>query len=86
VEKFIFYRGVGNFSTPLRVTTSNDAVTLENTSAEPLEHLFLLGLDSGAGNFIPLKRLAPGEQRTLAFARSKDSSPTKNVSEKLGRQ
>src|SRR5689334_7784392 len=40
-EKFIFYRGVGNFGTPLRVTmNTEDAAILENTSKQSLEHLF----------------------------------------------
>ncbi|HEX2853720.1 MAG TPA: hypothetical protein VHO24_10820 [Opitutaceae bacterium] len=33
-EGFIFYRGVGNFALPLRVTASDGAVTIENLGAE----------------------------------------------------
>src|SRR5436309_1136641 len=35
-EQFIFYRGVGNFATPLRVTmNAGSAVTLANTCQAP---------------------------------------------------
>src|SRR5258706_8065368 len=52
-EKFIFYRGVGSFPTPLRVTMNlSNAVTVANTGQEPLVHLFVLGLEDGAGKFI----------------------------------
>ena len=64
-EKFIFYRGAGNFATPLRVTMEADAVTLENTGTEPLQHLFVLGLKDGAGKCISVERLARSEKRTV---------------------
>src|SRR6185436_18732660 len=34
VENFIFYRGIGNFTLPLKITASNDQVTIENLGAE----------------------------------------------------
>jgi hypothetical protein len=59
LEKFIFYRGAGSFQTPLRVTLdSNDVVTVENTGAQPLEHLFLLSIHNGRGAFAALDELA----------------------------
>jgi hypothetical protein len=58
-EKFIFYRGAGSFKTPLRVTiNSNSIVTVENTGAEPLAHLFLLSIHDGQGAFGVLNELA----------------------------
>jgi hypothetical protein len=89
IEKFIFYRGVGNFSTPLRVTTGQgdiaDAiqVSISNTGKEPLEHIFLLGQEKGNGQFISVKRLAQGEQRTIQFELRKQASPTATVSERI---
>jgi len=45
-DKFIFYRGVGSFKTPLRVSVdTNDTVTVENTGPENLSHLFLISID-----------------------------------------
>ena len=45
-EKFIFYRGAGSFKTPLRVSVdTNNTVTVENTGAEKLSHLFLVSIE-----------------------------------------
>jgi hypothetical protein len=82
-EKFIFYRGVGNFTTPLRTTMQENAVTIENTGAEPLNHLFVLGLQDGAGKYIPVERLAPGEKRTIQVDLTNKISPIKQLSEQL---
>jgi hypothetical protein len=59
IEKFIFYRGAGSFTAPLRVTVdSNEVVTVENTGAENLMHLFLLNIHDGVGAFAVLDELA----------------------------
>jgi len=59
LEKFIFYRGAGSFQTPLRVTLdTNSIVTVENTGAQPLAHLFLLNIHDGRGAFAVLDELA----------------------------
>ncbi|SPE62676.1 conserved exported hypothetical protein [Verrucomicrobia bacterium] len=65
-EKFLFYRGVGNFTTPLKVTMNADGrLTLANTGTEPLASLIELTLDHGAGNFICVDQLRPGENQAL---------------------
>jgi hypothetical protein len=84
-EKFIFYRGVGNFATPLRVTMEGNTVTISNTGTEPLENLFVLGLQDSAGKFIPVERLAPGEKRTVQVDLTDKVSPTTQLSEQLCR-
>src|SRR5262249_19136084 len=43
------------------------AVTLNNSGQESLAHLFVLGLQNGAGNFIQVERLSPGEQRNVTL-------------------
>ncbi len=66
-EKFLFYRGVGNFATPLKVTTSADGkVTVENTGKEPLAHLFLLSAHDGNGAWSYLDKLGPGHNKEWA--------------------
>ena len=43
-EKFLFYRGVGMFTAPLRVTTSDSTggtVAIQNTGADALAGIFL---------------------------------------------
>jgi hypothetical protein len=82
-EKFIFYRGVGNFATPLHVTMQNDAITIENTGTESLQHLFVLGLKDGAGKFSQIARLAPGEKRTIQVSLTDYATLTKPLSEQL---
>lgn len=82
-EKFIFYRGVGSFATPLRVTMQGNALTIENTGTEPLEHLFVLGLQNGAGKFIPVAKLAAGEKRIVQVSLTDGMSPTKKLSQQL---
>jgi hypothetical protein len=37
LEKFLFYRGVGNFATPLRLTIDSDEVTGSKSSAPPTQ-------------------------------------------------
>jgi hypothetical protein len=65
-DKFLFYRGVGSFATPLRVTmSSDDSFTLTNTSAEALSDLFVLRLREGQGQFIHLDQLGPSNEQTV---------------------
>jgi hypothetical protein len=45
VEKFIFYRGVGNFKTPMHVTVDTQSrVVIQNTGSEKLSGLFLISI------------------------------------------
>ena len=84
-EQFIFYRGVGNFATPLRVTmNAGSAVTLANTCQAPLVHLFVLGLEGKAGGYSEVDRLAPGEQLTIDLARIQASAPVETISRRIG--
>ena len=44
-EKFIFYRGAGNFKTPLHVSVDmNNRVVVKNTGSEKLSGLFLISI------------------------------------------
>jgi len=83
-EKFIFYRGVGDFSTPLQVTMAADnAAVLENTSKETIENLLVLRSANGAGELIPVARLAVGERLDVAFNASTSPTPAGALSRKL---
>ena len=66
-EKFLFYRGVGQFRAPLQVTLSGneDAVLLKNTGTEPLSHLYVLDLHQGKGKYLYVDHLAPGTEKTV---------------------
>jgi hypothetical protein len=62
-EKFLFYRGTGDFKTPLVVTTSGDGtVSVENTGPTPLARLFLLHIQEGKAEWAKLDGLTPHER------------------------
>jgi hypothetical protein len=66
-EKFLFYRGVGNFRAPLTVTQNSEgeSITLQNTGSEELHHLFIYRVQQGQGKFLYVKRLSPGANETV---------------------
>ena len=52
-EKFLFYRGVADFTAPLRVSMpTDDTVVIANTGKETLTDLFVLGLKDKSGNYV----------------------------------
>ena len=84
-ERFIFYRGVGSFATPLRVTMNGRGeATISNIGTEPLAHLFALGLQNGKGEFVQIERLAGGEARTFPVDAREHSEPIAKLSARLG--
>jgi hypothetical protein len=69
-EKFLFYRGLGHFATPLKVTMASDfSVTLTNTGTEPIAQLFVFDVDDNAGSFKSIHGLKPGEERVVTAPR-----------------
>lgn len=76
-EKFLFYRGVGDFRAPLTVLQSRDgeSVTLHNTGGDELRHLFIYRVDQREGKFIHVDRLAPGERETVTLNPGEGLSP-----------
>ena len=92
-EKFLFYRGSGNFSTPLTVTVNDGGLfTLTNSGRSPITGVLLLRVGNGFGEWQRLGDLRPGassifgkinlamETGRLPFAEFK-----KNVSETMVR-
>ena len=70
-EKFLFYRGVGMFSAPLKVTSDGaNAATLHltNTGPEPLGQLFIHEVREGLARLGVLSGIAPGGKQTFAFS------------------
>jgi hypothetical protein len=79
-EKFLFYRGVGNFVTPLNVSMKSEgAITVVNTGKEPLSHLFILRVTGQQGGFVSLNGLKTGESRDLPLDLNRQSQPLDNV-------
>jgi hypothetical protein len=61
-DRFLFYRGVGNFSTPLTVYATGDGtITLTNTGPDKLAGLVILNVSEGRAAFRASKELAPGK-------------------------
>jgi hypothetical protein len=65
-EEFLFYRGAGNFGTPLKVTFDDrNRVTLENTGRVALASLHFAEFRDGRGRMQVVDSLAAGERKVL---------------------
>lgn len=65
VEKFLFYRGIGNFAAPLQVTVpdaNSPELRLENTGDQPLQSLFVIRVGEGFMTITPKGDLAAKSQ------------------------
>jgi hypothetical protein len=84
-DRFLFYRGAGNFTTPLVVTSDPDStLTLTNTGSAPLSHLFVLRVRDGRGNFVALDSLSASSQRSVSFDPDQPLLPLPELSRALG--
>jgi hypothetical protein len=57
-EKFLFYRGVGNFDLPLAVTLENKRVTVRNTGKDPIAQLIVFENRDGKVGFQTIDNLS----------------------------
>ena len=74
-EKFLFYRGIGNFQTPLRVMMNTEGeVTLKALGTNSLGHLLVLRVENGRGKCVLLDSLASGETKTISLGAEKELS------------
>jgi hypothetical protein len=71
-EKFLFYRGLGNFSLPVKFTMpSDDTLHIENDSVAPIPAMLVFnhpGYGDAAVSFVLLDPLNVGESRTVKLA------------------
>ena len=67
VEGFLFYRGLGNFALPLRITSDDSGlITVENRGAETIPYLLAYERTADGDVLIrELRQLPPGERRVL---------------------
>ena len=73
-ERFIFYRGLGRFTPPMRITTQGTQATFHNDSADAIAAAFHLRLDpDGSGHWQRLGAIAPRSSTT--FETSKPGAP-----------
>jgi hypothetical protein len=66
-EKFLFYRGVGNFNLPVRVTASgSDRFNLTHSGKTPIHYAFLVQIDpGGAVRFARYDQIVQSVEMTL---------------------
>jgi hypothetical protein len=57
-EKFLFYRGVGNFDLPLAVTLANNRITVRNTGKDPIAQLIVFENRDGKVGFQTIDNLS----------------------------
>jgi len=81
-EKFLFYRGVANFKTPLQVTFTSGNETnlvLKNTGSNELKHLFVLAVRNGQGRFVYEAGVEPGQHAYTELNLGQDPLPLKEL-------
>jgi hypothetical protein len=74
VEKFLFYRGAGNFTAPLTVKLDSadpQRVLLTNTGKSALNRLFLCQVRADGMAWVMVNRLSAGETRPATIAQAK---------------
>lgn len=87
VEKFLFYRGTGNFHAPLTVKLDggpHEELTLTNTGAEALSALFVLEVRGKEARVFGAGDLASGANRNVPLFRREMFHPLEQVQAKLG--
>ena len=86
-EKFLFYRGVGNFIAPLTTSLpAPGAIRLENSGAEALNHLFIYEVRHGMGQFTYLEQLDPAAHHLQSLPTPETFIPLSQLQEKLAAQ
>ena len=66
LEKFLFYRGIGNFELPLKLTASGGGkYELLNSGADDIRSLFLVTADQGELRFAKFDQIAAGQSQSL---------------------
>ncbi len=84
-EKFLFYRGVGDFPTPLRVTAdAGGVITLANSGRDPLTHLYLIKLHDGRGSFSYVEQIPAGEHQSLPVEPLTSELPVGELAQSIG--
>lgn len=69
LEKFLFYRGLGNFPLPVSVRSVDGAAAeIHNSGPHPLAAAFLVTVGSAGINSRPLGPIAAGERRTVPLS------------------
>jgi hypothetical protein len=76
LEKFLFYRGVGDFATPLIVSMESDnRVSLFNNGTQPIAHLFILSINDKTGSLVSFDALKPNSNSEVTFLPAEQAQP-----------
>lgn len=79
-EKFLFYRGVGNFDLPLKLTAaSSGSFELTNLGTEPIRSLFLVDTDKKSIRFAAYDQIGAGER--MQFVQSAEPTTVDALAE-----
>jgi hypothetical protein len=85
-EKFLFYRGVGNFQAPLTVVQTGDdadSLTLKNAGSNELHNLFVYVVRGNTAKFVSISELAPQATRQVPLASKGSFGPLSVTREQL---
>ncbi|WP_437537322.1 hypothetical protein WME79_18090 [Sorangium sp. So ce726] len=75
-ERFLFYRGLGNFNLPVRVTAgAGGAISAENTLGEAIGTAFVLNVGASAGAFVAHPEGIAAGKTLVERAPSLDGAP-----------
>lgn len=67
-EKFLFYRGIGDFKLPIRVQAlGNGKALVNNSGADPIAWMMLLDSSAGAIRYATFDGVGAGQQREVAL-------------------
>lgn len=73
-EKFLFYRGIGNFELPLQLSAeAGGRFELANTGADPIRSLFLVTVEGKSLRFARFDEIRPGERLSLNQSKKESS-------------
>ncbi len=88
-EKFIFYRGVGSFTAPLRAMVSGaneETLSLQNAGTEPLKHFHVVQIRNGSAKYEYFNGLlAHGETRHIELKPGTGTIPLSEFQDKIGK-
>ena len=74
-DKFLFYRGVGNFKAPLHARFDGDKLVLLNRGGDELPHLFVLEVRGSVARTMTLPGLSGGGDVAVALPAGKGFRP-----------
>jgi len=87
-ERFLFYRGIGSFPTPLQVSLAGDEnhVRVFNGGAEPLAHLVVLHVQDGRGECAYVDRLGAGKAKTVSLGTKESNGHLDELVDQISRR